>query len=164
MFNEDSKRLICRLKRNCVFSRSKSFSGEFLIVKVVQEDAVLVIFCLPHLLHQDDCVWMHIVFAYNFFWVLRMNAKLDSMFMEYNGVSLMSGNCMKSTMKRMFTYPKGFVFNFSFYSFRCRVANIVHLIMDTLLMMRYSTKSHSQIAGYTIEASMDLSIDSPIQY
>ena len=54
-----------------------------------------------------------------------MNENRGWMFVEYSGVSLMGGNCIKSPMKRMFTFPNGSMFDFSFCSFRCRVVNIV---------------------------------------
>ena len=81
--------------------------------------------------------------------------------MEYSGMLLTDGNCIKSPMKRMFIFPNSSMFDFSFYSFRYRVVSIVKPIMDTSSMMRYSTRSHLGIMEFTIEASMEVSTCSP---
>ena len=89
--------------------------------------------------------------------------KLSWMFMEYNGISLMDGNCIKSPLKNVLTFLNGSIFDFNFYSLNYRVASIEHPIMNTLLMKNYSTRSYLGILGFTIEASMELSTRSSIR-
>jgi hypothetical protein len=45
------------------------------------------------------------------------------MFIEYNGVSLIGGNCEKSPMNIMLIPPNGKIIDFIFCSFKCIVSN-----------------------------------------
>ena len=70
---------------------------------------------------------------------------------------------MKSLVKRMFTFLKNSMFNYSFCSFRYRVANIVHSFIDTLMMMKSSTILHLEVVRFTVEVSMNVSAGSLIR-
>ncbi len=67
-----------------------------------------------------------------FFTVNFVNAKISCMFVEYNGVSFISGNCKKSPMNIMLILSNGKMLDFNFYNFKCIVASKVQLIMDIL--------------------------------
>jgi hypothetical protein len=53
------------------------------------------------------------------------------MFVEYNGVSLIGGNCKKSPMNIMLILSNGKMLDFSFCNFKCIVANKMQPTMDT---------------------------------
>jgi predicted ester cyclase len=60
------------------------------------------------------------------------------MFVEYNGVSLIGGNCKKSLMNIMLIPPNGKRLDFNFYSFKCIVASRVqHAIDISSIMMNW---------------------------
>ncbi len=49
------------------------------------------------------------------------------MFIEYNGVSLIGGNCKKSRMNIMLIPPNGKILDFIFCNFKCIVASEVQV-------------------------------------
>jgi len=57
------------------------------------------------------------------------------MVVEYNGVSLINGNCKKFAMNIMLIPSNGKMLHFIFYNFKCIVASKVQLTMDILLIM-----------------------------
>jgi hypothetical protein len=57
------------------------------------------------------------------------------MFVEYNGVSLINGNCKKSFLNIMLIPSNGKMLDFIFYNFKCIVASKVQLTMDILSIM-----------------------------
>jgi hypothetical protein len=57
------------------------------------------------------------------------------MFVEYNGVPLIGGNCKKSLMNIMLIPPNGKMLDFNFCNFKCLVASKVQPSMDILLIM-----------------------------
>jgi hypothetical protein len=65
-----------------------------------------------------------------FFGVNFVNAKIDLMFVEYNGVSLIGGNYKKSYMNIMLIPPNGKMLDFRFC--KCSVASEVQPTMDIL--------------------------------
>jgi hypothetical protein len=74
--------------------------------------------------------------TYDFFCVNFMNVKkIECMFVEYNGVSLISGNCKKCPMNIMLILPNGKMSYFSFCSFKCIITSNVQPTMDILSMM-----------------------------
>jgi len=62
-----------------------------------------------------------------FFYVNCVNVKIDFMFIEYNGVSLIGGNYKKSPMDIMLIPPNGKILDFIFYNFKCIVASEVQV-------------------------------------
>jgi hypothetical protein len=62
-----------------------------------------------------------------FFCVNCVNVKIDFMFVEYNGVSLIGGNCKKSPMNIMLIPPNGKILDFIFCNFKCIVASEVQV-------------------------------------
>jgi len=62
-----------------------------------------------------------------FFHVNFVNVKIDCMFVEYNGASLISGNCKKTPMNIMLILSNSKTLNFSFCNFKCIVANKCNL-------------------------------------
>ncbi len=46
-------------------------------------------------------------FTYDFFCINFLNVKIDCMCVEYNGVSLIGGNCKNSPMNIMLIPPNG---------------------------------------------------------
>jgi hypothetical protein len=65
-----------------------------------------------------------------FFGVNLVNVKINWMFVEYNGVLVIGGNCKKSPIKIMLNFPNGKRFNFNFCNLKCIVANKVQPIID----------------------------------
>jgi hypothetical protein len=57
------------------------------------------------------------------------------MFFEYNGVSLIGGNCKNSPMNVMLIPPNGKMLDFIFCNFKCIVASKVQPTMDNLSIM-----------------------------
>jgi len=57
------------------------------------------------------------------------------MFIEYNSVSLIGGNCEKSPMNIMLIPLNGKILDFIFCSFKCIVLNNVQPTMDISLIM-----------------------------
>jgi predicted ester cyclase len=51
--------------------------------------------------------------------------------MEYNGVSMIDGNCKKSPINIMLIFPNGKRLNFSFCNFECIVASRVQHAIDS---------------------------------
>ncbi len=64
-----------------------------------------------------------------------MNVKIDFMFVKYNGVSLIGGNCKKSPMNIILIPPNGKMLNSSFCNFKCIVASKVQPTMDISSIM-----------------------------
>jgi hypothetical protein len=52
------------------------------------------------------------------------------MFVEYNGVSVIGGNCKKSPINIMLIFPNGKRFNFIFCNLKCIVASKVQPTID----------------------------------
>jgi hypothetical protein len=57
------------------------------------------------------------------------------MFDEYNGVSLIGGNCKKSSMNIMLIPPNGKMLDCSFCDFQCIMASKVQPTMDNSSIM-----------------------------
>jgi len=70
-----------------------------------------------------------------FFYVNFVNVKIDCMFDEYNGVSMIGGNCKKSFMNNMLIPPNDKMLDFSFCNFKCIVTSKVQPTMDISLIM-----------------------------
>jgi hypothetical protein len=70
-----------------------------------------------------------------FFSVNFVNVKIDYMFVEYNGVSLIGGNCKKSPMNIMLIPPNGKMLDFNFCNFKCIMASKVQPTMDISSIM-----------------------------
>ncbi len=70
------------------------------------------------------------VFCVNF-----VNVKIDCMFVEYNGVSWIGGNCKKSPMNIMLIPPNGKMLDFSFCNLKCIVTSEVQPTMDISSIM-----------------------------
>jgi hypothetical protein len=70
-----------------------------------------------------------------FFHVNFVNVKIDYMFVEYNGVSLIGGNCKKTPMNIMLILSNSKILNFSFCNFKCIVANKMQPTMDISSIM-----------------------------
>jgi len=51
--------------------------------------------------------------------------------MEYNGVSMIGGNCKKSPMNITLIFPNGKKLNFNFCDFECIVASRVQPTIDS---------------------------------
>jgi hypothetical protein len=64
------------------------------------------------------------------FCVIFFNVKINYMFVEYNGMSLIGGNCKNFPMNIMLIPPNGKMLYFNFCSFKCIVAIKVQLTMD----------------------------------
>jgi len=71
----------------------------------------------------------------NFFCVNFVNVKINFMFVEYNGVSLIGGNCKKSPMNIMLIPPNDKMLDFSFCNFKCIVASKVQPTINILSIM-----------------------------
>jgi hypothetical protein len=59
-----------------------------------------------------------------------MNAKVGWIFVEYNGVLVIGGNCKKSPMNIMFISPNDNILDFDFCNFKCIVANMLQLTIE----------------------------------
>ncbi len=59
-----------------------------------------------------------------------MNAKVGWIFVEYNGVSVIGGNCKKMPMNIMFISPNDIILDFDFCNFKCIVANMLQLTIE----------------------------------
>ncbi len=71
-----------------------------------------------------------------FFCVNFVNVKINCMFVEYNGVSLIGGNGKKSPTNIMLIPPNGKMLDFSFCNFKCIVTSKVQQpTMDISLIM-----------------------------
>ncbi len=70
-----------------------------------------------------------------FFYVNFVNVKIDYVFVEYNGVSLIAGNCKKSPMNIMFIPPNGKMLYFNFCNFKCIMESKMQPIMDISSIM-----------------------------
>jgi hypothetical protein len=70
-----------------------------------------------------------------FFYGNFVNVKINYMFVEYNDVSLIGGNCKKSPMNIMLIPPNGKMLDFNFCNFKCIVASKVQPSMDISSIM-----------------------------
>jgi hypothetical protein len=59
-----------------------------------------------------------------------MNAKVGWIFVEYNGVLVIGGNCKKSPMNIMFISLNDNILDFDFCNFKCIVANMLQLTIE----------------------------------
>jgi hypothetical protein len=59
-----------------------------------------------------------------------MNAKVGWIFVEYNGVLVIGGNCKKLPMNSMFISPNDNILDFYFCNFKCIVANMLQLTIE----------------------------------
>ncbi len=64
-----------------------------------------------------------------------MNVNITCMFVEYNGVSLIGGNCKKSPMNIMLIPPNGKMLDFNFCNFKYIVTNRMQPSMDISLIV-----------------------------
>ncbi len=73
-----------------------------------------------------------------FFYINFVNVKIDCLFVEYNGVSLIGGNCKKSPMNIMLILPNGKMSDFCLCNFKCIVTSKMQPTMDiSSLMMNW---------------------------
>ncbi len=70
-----------------------------------------------------------------FFYVNFVNVNISCMFVEYNGMSLIGGNCKKSPMNIMLIPPNGKMLDFSFCNFKCIMASKMQPTMDNSSIM-----------------------------
>jgi hypothetical protein len=70
-----------------------------------------------------------------FFYVNIVNVNITCMFVEYNGVSLIGGNCKKSPMNIMLIPPNGKMLDFNFCNFKYIVTNRMQPSMDISLIV-----------------------------
>jgi len=59
-----------------------------------------------------------------------MNAKVGWIFVEYNGVWVIGGNCKKSPMNIMFISSNDNILDFDFCNFKCIVTNTLQLTIE----------------------------------
>jgi len=64
-----------------------------------------------------------------------MNAKVDCIFVKYNNVSFISGNCKKLPMNIMFIPPNGNILDFKFCNFKCIVTSMLQPTIEISLII-----------------------------
>ncbi len=120
------------------------------------------VFVLSHLFCEDNTIGLNIIFpkafTYELFFVNLVNGKINCMFVEYNGVSLIGRNCENFPMNIMFIPPSKML-DFNFCSFKCIVASNVQPTMDILSIMMNWIFGHMFIIDLLIIVC--LSIDNP---
>jgi len=70
-----------------------------------------------------------------FSYVNFVNVKINCMFVAYNVVSLIGGNCKISPMNIMLIPPNGKMLDFSFCNFKCIMASKMQPTMDNSSIM-----------------------------
>ncbi len=88
-----------------------------------------------------------------------MNVKAGWMLFEYNGVSLMGGNCKKSFINNMFTPPNVNMLLLNFCNFRCVVPNMLQPTIEISSTMMNSIVGQMFVTKFGLLTMTCLSIN-----
>jgi hypothetical protein len=83
------------------------------------------------------------------------------MFVEYNGVSMIGGNCKKSAMNIMFLFPNCKRLDLNLCNLKCIVASRVQPTIDISSIMMNWILGHMSMIVLGLVIVVCLSIDSP---
>jgi hypothetical protein len=90
-----------------------------------------------------------------------MNAKVNWIFVEYNGVSMIGGNCKKLPMNIMFISRNDNILDFDFCNFKCIVANMLQLTIEISSIIMNSIMGHISIIEFFKLTVAYLLVDKP---
>ncbi len=90
-----------------------------------------------------------------------MNAKVGCIFVKYNNVSFMGGNCKKLPMNIMFIPPTGNILDFNFCNFKCIVTSMLQPTIEISSIIINSIVGQISIIEFNLFRMACLLMDKP---